>query len=64
MTKTELIDQLIDCQALPIEQARNTAETLLLIYIGDPGITEAFQEVIRLNTIKGLMICPDILEEV
>lgn len=63
MKKARLIDKLIDCQGMEAEKAHSEADKLLLEYINDGGIKEAFTEVIRLTRVKGLMTCPDLLED-
>lgn len=50
MTKEQVIDCLIDCQDIvDPEVARIMADALLLEYINDKGVNEAYQEVIRLT---------------
>ena len=46
MTKDEILDGLIDCQGIiDPEAAHIMADQLLLEYISDPGIKEAFDGV-------------------
>lgn len=50
MTKTELIDSLIACQEMPSKEiAHIMADNLILEYIGDKAVKEAFQEAIRMT---------------